>query len=241
MFSINKRHEKGSGGKVKGTVRRNASWPALKPFTILWENSLEASRTLSWFCTASKNHRLAVTGAHIHWLCVYRLGPFLCQNTKIILLQYPCLSCYIFFYTGVYALISSWESFIFFPTSSLPCPTFWMHRYLSFLMILDFQFYYSWLTDTSTYIATSFFYSNGRKWKLIAEAVQYITELSDMSYRKSLPTRQNWKARWSVFSQSRPRMSKLTDLDVSINSALIWLWGRTYFYPCSGGYNKIDS
>lgn len=59
-------------------------------------------------------------------------------------------------------------------------------------------------------------------------------------YRKSLPTRQNWRVRWSMFSQSRPRMSKLTDLDVSINSALIWLWGRTYFYPCSAGYNKID-
>lgn len=147
MFSINKRHEKGSGGKVKGTVRRNASWPALKPFTILWENSLEASRTLSWFCTASKNHRLAVTGAHIHWLCVYRLGPFLCQNTKIILLQYPCLSCYIFFYTGVYALISSWESFIFF-FPLLPClvlhsectdicPSLWFLTFSS--IILDSQ------------------------------------------------------------------------------------------------------
>lgn len=85
MFSINKRHEKGSRRKVKGTVRRNACWPALKPFTILWENALEASRTLSWICRASKNRKLTVTGAQIPWPCVYRLGfVFFFFNAKLL-------------------------------------------------------------------------------------------------------------------------------------------------------------
>lgn len=50
-------------------------------------------RTLSWICPASKTHKLAVTGAHIPWPCVYRIGTFF-FNAK--LLKLFCSNVYIF-------------------------------------------------------------------------------------------------------------------------------------------------
>lgn len=158
-------------GKVRRTVRRNAFWPALKPFTILWENAFGASRTLSWFCPASKNLRLA----HSLTLCVQTRAFFnakilksFCNNIPIFLAIFIIQKHTPWFLLGNRSFSSQFFS---------ACPTFWVHRYLSFLTILAFQYYYSWLENTSAHIATCFFYSNGRKWKLITEAVQYITEV----------------------------------------------------------------
>lgn len=94
MFSINKRHEKGSRGKVKGTMRRNVCWPVLKPFTILWENALETSRQDSFLNLSCIKDPQACChwSSHSLTLCVQNRDFFF--NAK--LLKLFCSNIYIF-------------------------------------------------------------------------------------------------------------------------------------------------